>query len=133
MTYHKDFAETWPLAQEAAKPGPVLSTADLAARVIRQDICDRRGLKWEWAGIDDDVQRDILATWARIIASAAGVSAALEVAERFGGIDGDHHKTWVIDQMVRALTGKGYAAWVADMKDGADGPNTYDWDEGIAP
>ena len=40
---------------------------------------------------------------------------------------------WVIDQMVRALTGDGYEAWVKLQKDGEDGPNTYDWDEGIAP
>lgn len=58
--------------------------------------------------------------------------AALEHAE-FGGTDGAHHKAWVIDQIVRALTGDGYAAWVADMRAGQDGPETYDWDEGIPP
>lgn len=65
---------------------------------------------------------------------APDVAGALEIIERFGSIDGDHHKTWVIDQVVRKLLGKGYAAWLVDMKDGEDGPNTYDeWDEGIAP
>lgn len=58
---------------------------------------------------------------------------ALAVAFRFGGIDGEHHKAWVIDQMVRALTGDGYAAWVAAAKEGEDGPETYEWDEGVAP
>lgn len=58
---------------------------------------------------------------------------ALEIALRYGGIDGDYHKAWVIDQMVRALCGDGYAAWVVDAKAGADGPHTYAWDEGIAP
>ena len=61
------------------------------------------------------------------------VDAAIEVAVRFGGIDGAHHKTWVIDQMVRHLAGNGYAALVADAKAGEDGPDTYGWDEGIAP
>jgi hypothetical protein len=61
------------------------------------------------------------------------IEAALEVAFRYGGIDGDHHKTWVIDQMVRALTGDDYAHWVAAAKSGEDGPETYGWDEGIAP
>lgn len=59
--------------------------------------------------------------------------AALEIALRYGGIDGAHHKTWVIDQMVRALTGSKYAAWVAHACDGKDGPATYNWDEGIPP
>lgn len=59
--------------------------------------------------------------------------AALDLAERYGGIDGDHHKMWVIDQMVRALTGENYDAWVERYRDGEDGPDTYDWDTGIAP
>jgi hypothetical protein len=58
---------------------------------------------------------------------------ALGLIEQLGGIDGGHHKAWVIDQVVRILTGKNYAAWVAEYKRGEDGPETYDWDEGIAP
>ncbi len=30
---------------------------------------------------------------------------AIDLAIRYGQIDGDHHKMWVIDQMVRILTG----------------------------
>jgi hypothetical protein len=59
------------------------------------------------------------------------VNKALGIARQFGSIDGEHHKTWVIDQMVRALTGPGYAAWVRDFDE--DGPDTYAWDTGIAP
>ena len=61
------------------------------------------------------------------------VNKALELARRFGGIDGDHHKAWVIDQMVRALTGDGYDAFVTAAKSGEDGPDTYEWNVGIAP
>lgn len=61
------------------------------------------------------------------------VGMALELAENYGGFDGAHHKMWVIDQMVRALTGDGYGAWVRKYQNGEDGPNTYEWDEGIAP
>jgi hypothetical protein len=57
----------------------------------------------------------------------------MEFIERFGGIDGAHHKTWVIDQVARALLEDAYPHWVVEMKDGEDGPNTYDWDEGIPP
>lgn len=86
-----------------------------------------------------------------------GTSKALEIAAQFGGIDGGHHKMWVIDQMVRALIGCSvikktandcngvkfeyeafgesdeYRRFVADANDGADGPQTYSWDTGIAP
>ena len=58
---------------------------------------------------------------------------ALTVASCYGGIDGGHHKMWVIDQMVRALLGDSYDEWVAEYQTGEDGPNTYSWDEGIAP
>lgn len=58
---------------------------------------------------------------------------ALDVINQYGGIDGAHHKQWVLDQVVRKLTGDGYEAWVIKQKDGEDGPDSYDWDEGIAP
>ena len=63
------------------------------------------------------------------------IARALELAVRYGGIDGAHHKAWVIDQMVRALVGNEskYETLVADACSGEDGPNTYSWDEGIAP
>lgn len=58
---------------------------------------------------------------------------AIHIAIRFGGICGDHHKAWVIDQMVRALAGDKYEQVVKDAKAGDDGPDTYDWDVGIPP
>jgi len=61
------------------------------------------------------------------------IEKAIDLAVQYGGIDGDHHKAWVIDQMVRALAGDRYEQIVADAKDGEDGPGTYSWDEGIAP
>ncbi len=85
------------------------------------------------------------------------IEKALDYAVRYGGIDGDHHKAWAIDQMVRALTGcpmvamtghygdgesyeyetqgesDQYRVLVAAACDGEDGPETYGWDEGIAP
>jgi len=85
------------------------------------------------------------------------IAKALDFALRYGGIDGAHHKTWVIDQMVRALTGcpmvnfvgtdvRGqkyeydgqgtndeYIEWVKNACSGEDGPETYNWDVGIPP
>jgi hypothetical protein len=61
------------------------------------------------------------------------VTAALAIIERSAGVDGSHHKDWVIDQVVRALTGDDYEAWVTAYMDGDEGPETYTWEEGIAP
>jgi len=83
---------------------------------------------------------------------------AMYFLERYGHIDGDHHKTWVLDQMARIIKGtpvivklakwkdgqeeyrintgepsKKYKDWVIEMCDGEDGPDTYGYDEGIAP
>lgn len=69
-----------------------------------------------WLGMMEKPQKDVL-----------------NIIERYGGIDGDHHKTWVIDQVARALLGNNYEAWVKEMKAGEDGADTYDWDEGIPP
>lgn len=67
------------------------------------------------------------------MSEADKIAAALDVAFADGQIDGAHHKAWVIDQMVRALTGDGYAEWIRNYRDGEHGPETYGWDEGIAP
>ena len=85
------------------------------------------------------------------------IKQALEIAASFGGIDGAHHKQWTIDQIVRALTdcpmvewvpdgvtrvfglnsvqgeSEEYQAWVRAVCEGEDGPDTYEWDVGIAP
>jgi len=78
--------------------------------------------------------------------------------EMYSGIDGSHHKDWLIDQIARILKGtdvivkiakwkcgktehrytlaepkKEYWEWVEYMKDGEDGPETYSYDFGIAP
>ena len=85
------------------------------------------------------------------------IARALEIAVTCKGYDGARHKDWVIDQMVRALTGcpmvqataRGsnnlpytyekqgespeYVKLVADVKAGEDGPDTYSWDVGVVP
>jgi len=84
---------------------------------------------------------------------------ALDYIMCYGGIDGEHHKTWVLDQVVRILndtpvmvqeatwetptlteyrftTGEPsekYLQWVKDYEDGEDGEHTYSYEEGIAP
>ena len=52
---------------------------------------------------------------------------------KYGGTDGAHHKQWLLDQIVREITGKDYEKWVSEYEDGEDGPETYLWDKGIAP
>ena len=56
------------------------------------------------------------------------VEKAIAIAYQYGGIDGDHHKAWVIDQMVRALTGLYYTKFVAEAE-----ANGEEWNVGIAP
>ena len=70
------------------------------------------------------------------------INNALDMITRYGGIAGDHHKSWVLDQVVRILTGtkEGYEAWIKQY----EGERVYDieeekeiteyaWDSGIAP
>ncbi|MBA3050500.1 MAG: hypothetical protein KKE42_10950 [Alphaproteobacteria bacterium] len=91
------------------------------------------------------------------MSDADRIEAALDVIGRYGQTDGAHHKAWVLDQAVRLLLGcpvvrttltahngtefdadvvdssPAYRDWVRDMQAGEDGPDTYDYDEGIAP
>lgn len=59
--------------------------------------------------------------------------AAINLGFNYGGEDGAHHKQWTIDQMIRVLAGEKYDQLVAKSCSGEDGPNTYEWDTGIAP
>ncbi len=64
------------------------------------------------------------------------IEAAIEVATRYAGIDGAHHKQWIIDQMLWALmTPERYADFVRTRTDGPNGEPDYyfAWDAGIAP
>lgn len=85
------------------------------------------------------------------------IKAALDMAT-WGQVDGAHHKTWAVDQMVRALTGcpmvtktaidvygrtytyetlgesDEYLAWVRAYEDNDVDPEDRDhWDTGIIP
>lgn len=88
-------------------------------------------IDWEDMAEKAEAERDKLR--ADIAAVDARLSVAMDAIERYGGIDGGHYKQWVIDQVVRALMGDEYGNWVVAMKAGEEGPETYDWDEGIAP
>lgn len=63
------------------------------------------------------------------------IQSSLQFIREYGAYDGGHHKQWVLDQVVRILTGtpEGYQEWVQDTTAGEDGPDTYAWEEGIAP
>lgn len=61
---------------------------------------------------------------------------AMTIIEKYGQIDGSHHKQWCLDQIARCLlrhVGADYNEWVKAMCDGKDGPETYAYDEGCAP
>lgn len=58
------------------------------------------------------------------------IDKAVELAFYYGGIDGAHHKDWIIDRMVRALLSPSdYKKFVKRYNE--DGQ--YEWETGIAP
>ena len=61
------------------------------------------------------------------------IQQAVSIIGQYGGIDGGHHKQWILDQVVRVLVGGAYSEWVRNQESGECGPDTYEWDEGIAP
>lgn len=61
------------------------------------------------------------------------IGLAMNLILDYGQTDGDHHKAWVIDQVARILTGPLYAQTIEFYCADGDGPDTYEWDEGVAP
>ena len=56
-----------------------------------------------------------------------------ELITSWAGVDDSRHKQWLLDEIVKVITGDNYDKWVASYNNGEDGPNTYEWDKGIAP
>lgn len=62
------------------------------------------------------------------------ITGAMIMAEEFGSIDGADHKAWVIDQMIRCLTGDYYEGWVTQVCSGPERESAlYQCNVGIAP
>ena len=58
------------------------------------------------------------------------INDAVDLAWRYGNIEGDHHQKWVIDQILRRLlTENEYARFIHDYEESGE----YKWDLGIAP
>lgn len=57
----------------------------------------------------------------------------LDLIFEYGQIDGEHHKMWVIDQIVRILTKDKYNEWIKNYVYDEETGDTYSWDKGIAP
>lgn len=73
------------------------------------------------------------------------IENALAFLSIWGQVEGDHHKAWVIDQVVRALCGcewnfndsffqnEEYKDWVSGYCYDDNHVMEYEWDTGIAP
>ena len=59
---------------------------------------------------------------------------AIEHIFLYSGIDGDEHKLWTLDQVLRILAGDKYDALVEEYEEEDKfGEKQYVWDTGIAP
>ncbi len=59
------------------------------------------------------------------------IHRALMVAFRSGSADNGPHKDWIIDQMVRELTGDDYWKWVETFEGDENGERVYHWPVGV--
>ncbi len=121
----------------------------METRTEHQASAFRESDRWQ-------VWNDILATLQRIEQTQRMTSrmayTQLEAAEMFEkwfdnrvmkvpggwtllGMKQNMHEAWnaCAEHMIRILAGDKYEQIVRDAKAGADGPNTYEWEEGVAP
>lgn len=119
-------------ALRADEVTPAELSAVFLDAVVPSDVQARTGAEVMRAAValNEATKRDELPGDASLLDRAA---AAVDLITRYGGIDGAHHKTWVMDQVVRCLLGASYPEFVRQACAGEDGPETYTWDEGIAP
>lgn len=80
-----------------------------------------------------DTQDALTITECRNITLNTKLQKVQELIEAYGGIDGGHHKQWLLTEIVKIIV-PDFEQWKTDMMNGEDGPHTYyEWDEGIAP
>jgi len=96
--------------------------------VINIETGERVGIVEDPQSIAEDKRRI-----KELEAENAKIKVAKEIILEYGGIDGDHHKQWLLDQTLRILCGDDYELVLNAWRLGEDGPFTYEWDEGIAP
>lgn len=65
-----DADDAWWGSDGANDPPPANDWAHAAARGVLADLTDRRGIKQELDGIDEDVRKELIATVADIIRTA---------------------------------------------------------------
>lgn len=82
-----------------------------------------------------DMTTDIVQEETKVVTDSEKIQKALELIHNYGTTDGAHHKTWVLDHVVRELCGDivTYGEWVRNFEAGEDGPHTYEWDTGTPP
>lgn len=61
------------------------------------------------------------------------IEKVLELIFQYGQTDGEHHKAWIIDQVVRILTGEKYKEWIKEYIYDEETGESYSWYKGIAP
>lgn len=61
------------------------------------------------------------------------IKKVMELIVNYGQFAGEHHKMWVIDQIVQVIMKDNYDNFIYAFCDGEDGSDTYSWDTGIAP
>jgi len=67
---------------------------------------------------------------------ATKLQTILNIIEQYGLIDGEYHKQWLIDQIVRIITGNNYRQWIEYFQgpyDEETGTYQCQWDVGIPP
>lgn len=62
----------------------------------------------------------------------AKIRSALDIIFQYGGIDGGHHKQWVLDQVVRVLSDD-YEKWLSEYEADLDNGDFCEWDKGTPP
>lgn len=103
--------------EEYIKKSDVLEMIGLPSDILTEHIYELKGV---WLDEDYENRR---------------IKEALRLAWSYGQIGGDWHKTWVIDQMVRALCGseEEYNKWVEVYETPLCNDDYYEWNTGIAP
>jgi hypothetical protein len=83
----------------------------------------------EEAEYDANIQQRLDVAERKVADLEGRTERALKFVFLYGAIEGESHKTWVIDQVARCLHGNNYDAFVRQFEENGK----YFWNTGVAP
>lgn len=73
-------------------------------------------------------KKDKTKMWIEKTSAQEKIEKSMAMIVKHGGHDGEHHKSWCLDQVFKILSAEKYEEMIKEIRESG-----YEWDHGIPP